>query len=103
MGQKVRPTGFRVGIFEDWRSRWYASGKRDYSDLLVEDFKIRRFVKEKFGKAGVARVEIERTRDEVKVALHTARPGQLIGKKGIEVDKIQDELQDFTGVASMSR
>lgn len=96
MGQKVRPTGFRVGIFEDWSSRWYAS-KKDFSDLLIEDFKIRKFVKSRYGKAGIPKVEIERTRDEVKVILHTARPGIIIGRKGTEVEKLQDELQGLTG------
>lgn len=96
MGQKVRPTGFRVGIFEDWSSRWYAS-KKDFADLLIEDSKIRKWVKEKCGKAGIPRVEIERTRDEVKVMLHTARPGVIIGRKGTEVEKLQEELQGLTG------
>lgn len=96
MGQKVRPTGFRIGIFEDWRSRWYAS-KKDFADLLVEDFKIRKFVKEKYGKAGIPKIEIERTRDEVKVMLHTARPGIIIGRKGTEVERLQEELQELTG------
>ena len=63
MGQKVRPTGFRVGIVEDWRSRWYAT-KREFGDLLIEDFKIRSFVKKKYEFAGIARIEIERTRDQ---------------------------------------
>src|SRR3974390_234307 len=85
MGQKVRPTGFRVGIMEDWRSRWYAS-KHEFSDLLVEDFKIRKFIKNKYGFAGIPKIEIERTRDAVTVLLSTARPGVLIGRKGAEVD-----------------
>ncbi|QDU60166.1 30S ribosomal protein S3 [Planctomycetes bacterium Pan216] len=96
MGQKVRPTGFRIGIFEDWSSRWYA-GKADFADLLVEDQKVRRFVKERYGKAGIPRIEIERTRDEVKVILHTARPGIIIGRKGTEVERLQNELQELTG------
>ncbi|ADV62665.1 SSU ribosomal protein S3P [Isosphaera pallida ATCC 43644] len=96
MGQKVRPTGFRVGIMEDWRSRWYAS-KQDFSDLLVEDFKIRKYIKTKHGNAGIPKVEIERTRDAVKVILFTARPGVIIGKKGAEVEKLQEELQKLTG------
>ena len=74
MGQKVHPTGFRVGIMEDWRSRWYAS-KHEFSDLLVEDFKIRKFIKGKYSYAGIPKIEIERTRDAVKVILFTARPG----------------------------
>ena len=96
MGQKIHPTGFRVGIFEEHRSRWYAS-KKDFPDLLIEDWKIRTFVKKKHGKAGIPKVEIERTRDEVKVMLHCARPGQIIGRKGSEVEKLQEELQELTG------
>jgi small subunit ribosomal protein S3 len=96
MGQKVRPTGFRVGVMEDWRSRWYA-GKMEYADLLVEDFKIRRFVKKRHPKSGIAKIEIERTRDEVKVILHTARPGVIIGRKGAEVEKLQAQLEAQTG------
>ncbi len=96
MGQKVSPIGFRVGIFEGWQSRWYA-GKRDFSDLLIEDFKIRDYVRKNYAKAGIPRVEIERTRDEVKVMLLTARPGVIIGRKGTEVDKLQEDLQNLTG------
>src|SRR3954452_21411070 len=96
MGQKIRPTGFRVGIMEDWRSRWYAS-KHEFASLLVEDFKIRRFIKGKYSYAGIPKVEIERTRDAVKVILFTARPGVIIGRKGSEVERIQEELQTLTG------
>lgn len=96
MGQKVQPTGFRVGIFEDWSSRWYAT-KKEFADLLEEDARIRKFVKQNYGRAGIPRVEIERTRDEVKVMLNTARPGMIIGRKGTEVEKLQSELQNLTG------
>lgn len=96
MGQKVRPTGFRVGVYDGWRSRWYAS-KQEFKDLLVEDFKIRAFIKKKYGFAGIPKIEIERTRDEVTVLLFTARPGVIIGKRGAEIDKLRDELQDLTG------
>ena len=96
MGQKVNPTGFRVGIMEGWKSRWYAS-KQDFAELLVEDQKIRRFVKTKYRFAGIPKIEIERTRDEVKVVLHTARPGIIIGRKGQEVERLQGELQDLVG------
>lgn len=96
MGQKVRPTGFRVGVYEEWRSRWYAS-KAEFSDLLVEDFKIRKFIKGKYSYAGIPKIEIERTRDAVKVILHTARPGVIIGRKGAEVERITEELQNLTG------
>ncbi len=96
MGQKVHPTGFRIGIVEDWRSRWYAP-KREYGPLLLEDHKIRNFVKSKYKFAGIPRVEIERTRDTVIVHLFTARPGIIIGRKGQEVDRLKGELEDLTG------
>ncbi len=96
MGQKVRPTGFRVGVVEDWRSRWYAS-KREFGDLLIEDHKIRSFVKEKYNFALISRIEIERTRDFVVVHLHTARPGIIIGRKGQEVERLEAELEKLTG------
>ncbi|MFN0198885.1 MAG: 30S ribosomal protein S3 [Planctomycetaceae bacterium] len=96
MGQKVRPTGFRVGIMEDWRSRWYAS-KKEFGELLVEDFRIRKFIKEKYQFSGIPKIEIERTRDQVVVHLFTARPGIIIGRKGQEVDRLKAELEDLTG------
>ena len=96
MGQKVNPIGFRTGIMEDWKSRWYAS-KHDFSELLVEDQKIRRYIKDKYRFAGIPVIEIERTRDEVKVTLHTARPGIIIGRKGQEVERLQTDLQELTG------
>src|SRR3990172_9363342 len=102
MGQKVNPTGFRTGIMIGWKSRWYAS-KQEFAELLVEDHKIREFIKnrkDRFGKPmypAVAKVEIERTRDEVKVILHSARPGILIGRKGERVEELQKELQEKTG------
>ena len=96
MGQKVRPTGYRIGIVEDWRSRWYAS-KKEFGALLVEDHKIRNFVKTKYQYAGIPKIEIERTRDQVVVHLFTARPGIIIGRKGQEVDRLKAELEDLTG------
>lgn len=96
MGQKIRPTGFRIGVMEDWRSRWYA-GKHEFKDLLIEDFKIRKFIKGKYQYAGIPKIEIERTRDAVTVLLHTARPGVIIGRKGAEVERLQEELQNLTG------
>ena len=96
MGQKVRPTGFRVGITEGWRSRWYAT-KKECGDLLIEDFKIRKFIKGKYEFAQIPRIEIERTRDQVVVHLFTARPGIIIGRKGQEVDRLKAELEDLTG------
>lgn len=96
MGQKVRPTGFRVGVMETWRSRWYAP-KREFGDLLHEDFRIRHFVATRYAQADIAKVEIERTRDQVVVHLHTGRPGVIIGSRGKEVDKLKAELEDLTG------
>jgi len=83
MGQKINPTGYRMGIMEDWRSRWYA-GKAEFKDLLVEDFKVRKYIKKRYSYAGIPKIEIERTRDAVVVLLHTARPGVIIGRKGAE-------------------
>ena len=99
MGQKVRPTGFRVGVMEDWRSRWYAS-KHEFRDLLVEDFKIRKFIKDKYSYAGIPKVEIERTRDAVTVRLFTARPGVIIGRKGAEVERISKRRDAITAQLS---
>jgi small subunit ribosomal protein S3 len=102
MGQKVNPTGYRTGVMTDWKSRWYAS-KQEFADLLVEDQQIRNFIKrrkDRFGKPmypAIARIEIERTRDEVKVILHSARPGVLIGRKGERVEELQNELQNLIG------
>lgn len=96
MGQKIRPTGFRIGIMEDWRSRWYAS-KQEYSALLFEDFQIRGYINKKYKRAGIPRIEIERTREEVKVHLYTSRPGGIIGRKGQEVEKLTKELEKLTG------
>lgn len=96
MGQKVNPIGFRTGIMIGWKSRWYAS-KKEFADLLLEDVKIRKFIKDKYRFAAIPRVEIERTRDEVKVVLFTARPGIIIGRKGQEVERLQEELQNLVG------
>src|ERR1700692_2597024 len=95
MGQKVRPTGFRTGIFVDWRSTWYAN-KQDFSDLLVEDFKIRKYVKKRYGGAQISKIRIERTREKVVVYVHSGRVGMIIGKKGAEVDKLTKDLEDLT-------
>jgi small subunit ribosomal protein S3 len=96
MGQKVHPTGFRTGVTEPWKSRWYAS-KKEFRDLLLEDVKVRRFLKTKYRSAAIPKVEIERTRDEVKVILHCGRPGVIIGRKGQEVDRLQEELEALLG------
>lgn len=101
MGQKVNPIGFRTGVVVGWKSRWYAS-KQQFGELLLEDKKIRDFIKNhptksQYRQAGIDRIEIERTRDEVRVVLHVARPGLIIGKKGQEVEVLQEELQNLTG------
>src|SRR5947209_10667547 len=98
MGQKVNPTGFRTGITEDWKSRWYAP-KAAYGNFLVEDFKLRKVIDEKLNRrppfAGISDILIERTREEVTITLKTARPGLVIGPKGAEVDKLREELEDL--------
>jgi len=101
MGQKVNPIAFRTGVMSGWKSRWYAS-KQEFAGLLSEDFKIRNFIKNhpkktQYRNAGIDRIEIERTRDEVKIVLFVARPGLIIGKKGQEVELLQDELQNLIG------
>ena len=101
MGQKVNPIAFRTGVMIGWKSRWYAS-KQEFAGLLHEDFKIRNFIKKhpqktQYRNAGIDRIEIERTRDEVKIILHVARPGLIIGKKGQEIELLQDELQNLIG------
>ena len=96
MGQKVHPTSFRIGITEDWRSRWYAD-KKHFGWLLVEDQKIRKYIKKGYHFAGIPKIEIERNREQAKVILHVARPGIIIGRKGAEVDKLREELEKLTG------
>ena len=95
MGQKINPLGLRIGISEPWRSRWYAQ-KRDFSALLVEEQVIRKYIKTNYKMAAIARIEVERTGEVVRIVLHTARPGIIIGRKGAEVDKMRDDLQGLT-------
>ncbi len=95
MGQKVNPHGLRVGIIKDWNSRWYAD-KDQFADYLVEDYNIRQFLKKKLYSAGISDIEIERDSDRVKVVLHTAKPGIVIGKGGAEIEKVKNELQQLT-------
>lgn len=94
MGQKVNPHGLRVGVIKDWDSRWYA--ERDFADNLVEDHKIRVFLKKKLYSAGISRIEIERASDRMKVIIHTAKPGIVIGKGGAEIEKLKAEVQKMT-------
>ncbi len=94
MGQKVQPYGFRVGITKPWLSKWY--NQKNYADLLHEDIRFRKIVKQRLYSTGVARIEIERAANKVKLIIHTARPGLVIGKKGAGIDAIRLELQKLT-------
>jgi len=94
VGQKVHPKGFRLGVIEQWDSRWFA--KREYADLLHEDTKIRNFLKKRLYHAGVSKIEIERAANKAKINIHTARPGIVIGKKGAEIEKLKQELARLT-------
>ena len=95
MGQKVNPNGFRLGITTDWKSRWFAD--KQYAEYVKEDVAIRRLMSKGMERAGIAKVEIERTRDRVRVDIHTARPGIVIGRRGAEADRIRGELEKLTG------
>src|SRR5919199_5791330 len=95
MGQKVHPTGFRLGVSTDWKSRWFAD--KLYSDYIGEDVKIRRMMSKGLERAGISKVDIERTRDRVRVDIHTARPGIVIGRRGAEADRIRGDLEQLTG------
>ena len=94
MGQKVNPHGLRVGVIKEWDSRWYAED--NFADCLVEDYNIRKFLKDKLYNAGIAKIEIERAADRVKLIVHTAKPGVVIGKGGAEIEKLKTELVKFT-------
>jgi small subunit ribosomal protein S3 len=94
VGQKVHPYGFRLGVIYDWKSRWFAN--RDYADLLQEDLAIRRYIKQNLRRAAISRVEIERTTKRIKVDIYTARPGIVIGRRGVEVDRIKRDLAKMT-------
>ncbi|MGH3445235.1 MAG: 30S ribosomal protein S3, partial [Nocardioidaceae bacterium] len=95
MGQKVNPNGFRLGITTDWKSRWFAD--KQYGEYVKEDVAIRRLMSKGMERAGIAKVEIERTRDRVRVDIHTARPGIVIGRRCAEADRIRGELEKLTG------
>ncbi len=96
MGQKVNPHGLRVGVIADWDSRWYAEA--DFADNLVEDYNLRKFLKKKLYNAGIAKIEIERSADRVKIIVFTAKPGVVIGKGGAEIEKLKNELTKMTKV-----
>jgi small subunit ribosomal protein S3 len=91
LGQKVHPIGFRLGIHRDWDSRWFAG--KEFSSFVLEDYKIRKFLKKRAAQAGVSKIEIERAANKVRVRLHTARPGIIIGKKGSEIEKLKRDLE----------
>ncbi len=96
MGQKVNPNGFRVGVIKDWNTRWYAS-KKDFADFLVEDRKIRDFVKKKYFLASISRIEIDRAAGKITISIFTARPGLLIGKGGAGIETIKEDIKKATG------
>ncbi|QGU00784.1 SSU ribosomal protein S3p (S3e) [Candidatus Syntrophocurvum alkaliphilum] len=95
MGQKVHPKGFRIGVIRGWDSNWYAD--RDYTDLLHEDYKIRNYVKDRFYTAGISKVQIERTGNRIRLTIHTAKPGIVIGRGGKEVEQLKSDLAKLTG------
>ncbi len=94
MGQKVHPKGFRIGVIRNWDSNWYAN--RDYTELLHEDYKVRNYIKEHFYMAGISRIEIQRTGNRVRITIHTAKPGIVIGRGGNEVEKLKVNLSKMT-------
>ncbi len=96
MGQKVHPRGFRIGITENWRSRWFA-GEQQFGRLLVQDQHIRKFIKKEFEFAGIPKIEIERDMQRVHIFLYTSRPGVIIGRKGAKVDKLKEDLESVCG------
>lgn len=94
MGQKVHPKGFRVGVLESWESRWFA--EKDYASLLHDDLRIREFIKKRLYHAGISKIEIERAANKAKINIYTARPGIVIGKKGVEIEKLKTDLAQRT-------
>lgn len=95
MGQKVHPKGLRIGIIKDWDAKWFA--KKDYVELLHEDLKLRKYIKNRLFAAGISKVEIERSANRVKIAIHTAKPGIVIGRGGTEVESLRKALEQMTG------
>ncbi|MEI6862900.1 MAG: 30S ribosomal protein S3 [Candidatus Omnitrophota bacterium] len=95
MGQKVHPYGFRVGYIYDWKSRWFAN-RQDFPKLLLEDVKIRKFVKKALATAAVSKIEVERTSEKIKVLIYTARPGIIIGRRGAEIEKLKEDIRKIT-------
>src|ERR1700748_669607 len=95
MGQKINPYGFRLGVTTDWKSRWFS--ERDYKEYLTQDWRIRRYLMRELESAAVSRIEIERTRDKVRVDVHTARPGIVIGRRGAQADELRAIITKITG------
>ena len=95
MGQKVNPYGFRLGVTTDWKSRWFST--REYKDYLTEDWKIREYLMGALSDGAVSRIEVERTRDKLRIDVHTARPGIVIGRKGAKADELRAGLTRITG------
>lgn len=95
MGQKVHPKGFRVGVIYDWDSRWFA--RKNFADLLLEDWKIRRYIKDNLNRAGIPRIEIERKPQEISIIVHAARPGMVIGRGGTGIEALRKDLERLTG------
>src|SRR6202035_1613921 len=98
MGQKVNPYGFRLGVTTDWKSRWFE--ERNYQDFVIEDWKIRDYLMSQLESAAVSRIEIERTRDRLRVDIHTARPGIVIGRRGSEADRLKKKIEEITGLVN---
>lgn len=99
MGQKISPLGNRIGVTEPWRSRWYAD-KKHFGDNLVQDVKVRKFIKGEYGIAGISRIDIERAGDRVQVIIHAAKPGLIIGKKGAKIDQLSADISTLVGKSS---
>jgi small subunit ribosomal protein S3 len=97
VGQKVHPTGFRVGVIKDWEGKWFPASKREYAELLGEDIEIRRMIQKRLANASVSKAEIERSLNEVKLTIHTAKPGIVIGKQGAAVEELRRQLETLTG------
>ena len=96
MGQKINPHGLRIGIIKDWDTKWYANA-RDFSTYLIEDVKLRKYIKQKLFAAGIARIEIERAANKIKMNIHTAKPGIVIGRQGAGIEALRKELEKMTG------
>ena len=100
MGQKVNPHGLRVGVIKDWDAKWYAED--DFADNLVEDYNIRKFLKNKLYAAGISKIETERASDRLKIVIHTAKPGIVIGKGGAEIENLKKQVEKLTSAKKLS-